>query len=157
MAAASTVSFTSCTRTMCAPFMMQITAAARLPTMRSPAGVVTPRARGRPSDKRFSRRSRQQREPERGKFLEAGEQRVIFFEALAEAEAGIEHQPVARDTGAQSAFARLAQLVADQRDHIVHLRQRAPLVRPAAGMHEHGAAAQFGDGALPSPGPRESR
>ena len=75
--------------------------------------------------------------------VEVGEERVVFVEALAEAEAGVEDDFVARDACGGGGFETVAKAFEDERENFVWgegLLVR-PVLRAAPGVHEDGSAA----------------
>jgi len=81
-------------------------------------------------------------------LFEVCQQGVVFVEALAEAEARIEDDLVARDAGGQGGFEALCEFGKDQRKDLIwgERREGWPLLRASAGVHQDGSAAKRGAG-----------
>ena len=72
-----------------------------------------------------------------------GEERVVFVEALAEAEAGVEDDFVARDARGGGGFEAVAKAFEDEGKDFgfVEAWLAGPVLRAAPGVHEDGSAA----------------
>jgi serine-type D-Ala-D-Ala carboxypeptidase/endopeptidase (penicillin-binding protein 4) len=98
--------------------------------------------------KRLAGNSGEQGLAEGKEFVLVREQRMILTENLAEAVAGVEYDAAARDAGANSKFERMGEPFADERDNFRcgETRQRGPLRRASARVHQDDPAAKFGAG-----------
>src|ERR1700733_15589246 len=65
------------------------------------------------ADKALARRADQQRQAEYADFVEPGQRRHALFGGLAETDAGVEHEVVARNTGSVSDLERAGKEVDD--------------------------------------------
>lgn len=81
-------------------------------------------------------------------LVEVGEERVVFVEFLAEADAGVDDDFVAWDAGGNGGFDALGQGCKDEgKDFVGGERwQRGPVLRTASGVHEDCSAAECGAG-----------
>ena len=156
MVAASTAGRTSWTRRMWAPARMAATLAAVVAWIRSAVAGISPFRR---SDSegfwlRVWARKRLREAPTRmGRFnsielVEAGEDGVVFVESLAEAQAGIEDDPVAGDARCGGGFEAFFKLRDDERENFAGSEGRkcGPILGAASGVHEDGSAAELGAG-----------
>ena len=98
---ACTVSATSCARMMAAPFA----AASRWLAIEPPMPFIGRRGRHR-IDETLARGADQKRQAEPFEFGQLGNAQQALLRRLAEADAGIEHDAVARDAGARGNLQR---------------------------------------------------
>jgi hypothetical protein len=85
---------------------------------------------------------------EPAELVEVGEEWVVFVEFLAEAEAGVQDDFVARDTGGSGGLEALGEFGEDEGKDLVW-RERWegwPVLRAASGMHQDGSAVEVGAG-----------
>jgi hypothetical protein len=75
--------------------------------------------------------------------VKVSEERIVFIEALAEAEAGVEDDLVVRDACGGGGFEAVAKASEDERENFVRGERRLvrPRLRAASGVHEDGSAA----------------
>ena len=75
--------------------------------------------------------------------VEVGEERVVFVEALAEAEAWVEDDLVARYARGEGGFEAVAKAFEDEREHFVLSEGwlAGPVLRAAPGVHQDDSAA----------------
>ncbi len=75
-------------------------------------------------------------------LVEVGEEGVVFVEALAEAEAGVENDLVAWDSGGGGGFDASREFGEDEGEDFGWCEgwERGPVLGAAAGVHEDGAA-----------------
>ena len=85
---------------------------------------------------------------ELSELVEVGEERVVFVEAFAEAEAGVEDDLVAWDAGGGGGFEAFGEFGEDEGKDFVGCEgwECGPVLRAAAGVHEDGSAGEFGAG-----------
>jgi len=78
-------------------------------------------------------------------LVEVGQQWVVFIEALAEAEAGVEDDLVALDAGGHCRFEAHPQFGEDKGEDFVWGEgwERGPVLRAASGVHQDGSAAEL--------------
>jgi hypothetical protein len=78
-------------------------------------------------------------------LVEVREERVVFVEAFAEAEAGVEDDPVAWDAGGGGGFETFGQAREDEREDLVRCegRERGPVLWAASRVHQDGAAVEL--------------
>ena len=98
--------------------------------------------------KALSRHSGKDGQIELLELVEAGEQRVVFAEPFAEAEAGVEDDFIAQDSGGDSRFDAFNQSRENDGNNVVRCERRkiGPVLRNAAGVHQDSAAAEPGTG-----------
>ena len=82
------------------------------------------------------------------KQVEVGQEGVVFVEAFAEAEAGVEDDFVAGDAGGGGGFEARGKFGEDEGEDFVWCErgERRPVVGASAGVHEDGSAVEFGAG-----------
>jgi hypothetical protein len=78
---------------------------------------------------------------------EAREKWIVFVEALAESESGIDDKRGAGDSVVESVADTGAELLANQGHDVMFGGEKTPLVRESADVHDDGAAGALGDGA----------
>ena len=108
-ASACTVGATSCTRTIAAPFSTARRCAASEPPSRSIGSDGVTRM-----DEALARSADQERQAEAAPGVEPGDAGHALLRRLAEADAGIEHDALARDAGARGDFERAR----EERGHV---------------------------------------
>ncbi len=79
-------------------------------------------------------------------FAETADQRIVLFETLAEAEAGIKHDALAANPGEDGLLGPVFQFTLHQQNDIPGRRQRAPFLGTSAHVHQDRAAFEIGDG-----------
>jgi hypothetical protein len=82
------------------------------------------------------------------KLVEVGEERIVFFETFAEAEAGVEDDLVTRDAGSKGGLEAVCEPGENHRKDFARGQRREgwPLLWAASGVHEDCSAAQRGAG-----------
>ena len=102
----------------------------------------------RVSEEAFSRGSGEDGQVDQTKLVEVREQRVVFVEAFAEAEAGVEDDLVAFDAGGGGGFEALGEFGEDLGENFVGCEgwERGPVLGTASGVHQDGSAGELGAG-----------
>ena len=79
-------------------------------------------------------------------LVEVGEDGVVFIEFLAEAQAGVEDDPVAGDARCGGGFEAFFELGNDERENFAgsECRKRGPVLGAGSGVHEDGATTELG-------------
>src|ERR1700733_13591011 len=75
------------------------------------------------------------------------QQRIVFFEVLAEAKAGIEHDARALYAALEGDLQAVRQIVFYNRSNVGFGWKSSPLLRLSASVHQHHAALQLRTGA----------
>ena len=136
----STISFTPCTRTMCAPPMTAAATAAAVPHSRRPARARRGRLR-----ETTSSTGRPAAAVEAGQLRQARQQLQAVRGLLGEPDSGVEDHPVAGDAGRDGRLNPFGQFGGHLVDDRAVVRLLVHLARPAAVVHEHQRRAGLGD------------
>jgi len=102
----------------------------------------------RVGEEAFARDPDSQGKVEPPELVQMCEKRVVFVEAFAEAEAGIEDDVVARDSGGSGGFQTFFEFDENEGKDLGRGErwQMRPVLRAATGVHQDDSAAQFGAG-----------
>ena len=93
----------------------------------------------------FARGSGEDGQVDQAKLVEVREQRIVFVEAFAEAEAGVEDDSVAFDAGGGCGFEALGEFGEDEGENFVGCEgwERGPVLGAASGVHHDGSAGEL--------------
>ena len=98
------------------------------------------------SDEGFARDSGEQRVAKLVEFVESSQERIVVFEILAEAKAGIDHDAFTFDAGHGGGVGPVAEFALGEHHDVGYGREFAPFFGASTHVHQDGAAFEFGDG-----------
>src|SRR5579864_6642620 len=89
-------------------------------------------------------------------FFEMLQQRIISLKTFAKPETRVEHQTFPLNSAVQGCIDPVTQFALHQNENIRYLRELAPLLRPAAHVHQYRPTSQGGKSFDHLPVPAES-